>query len=110
MGAILIAISVSHPLNDTIQSLLSAIYPVLKVSFALDFGQIGLIAFVFQITASLLQPLVGIATDRRPMPFSLPIGMGASLCGVLLLSVAPNYGPLLAAAALVGIGSSVFHP
>ena len=107
---ILIAASVSHLLNDTIQSLLSAIYPVLKTSFALDFGQIGLITFVFQVTASLLQPLVGMTTDRRPMPYSLPIGMGASLLGVILLSVAPNYGVLLVAAALVGIGSSVFHP
>ena len=77
--AILLAVSVSHLLNDTIQSLLSAIYPVLKDSFALSFAQIGLITFVFQITASLLQPLVGTITDRRPMPFSLPIGMGASL-------------------------------
>ena len=75
---ILIAASVSHLLNDTIQSLLSAIYPVLKTSFALNFGQIGLITFVFQVTASLLQPLVGMTTDRRPMPYSLPIGMGAS--------------------------------
>jgi FSR family fosmidomycin resistance protein-like MFS transporter len=107
---ILIAASVSHLLNDTIQSLLSAIYPVLKTSFALNFGQIGLITFVFQVTASLLQPLVGMTTDRRPMPYSLPIGMGASLLGVILLSVAPNYGVLLVAAALVGIGSSVFHP
>lgn len=108
--AILVAISLSHMLNDTIQSLLSAIYPVLKDSFALTFGQIGLITFVFQVTASLLQPIVGIATDRRPMPYSLPIGMGASLLGVILLSFAPNFAVLLLAAALVGIGSSVFHP
>ncbi|MGO8797617.1 MAG: MFS transporter [Roseiarcus sp.] len=108
--AILIAISVSHLLNDTIQSLLSAIYPILKISFALSFGQIGLITFVFQVTASLLQPIVGIVTDRRPLPFSLSIGMGASLVGLLLLSAAPNYPTLLLAAALVGVGSSIFHP
>jgi FSR family fosmidomycin resistance protein-like MFS transporter len=108
--AILIAVSVSHLLNDTMQSLLAAIYPVLKDSFALTFAQIGLITFVFQITASLLQPVVGIVTDRRPMPFSLPIGMGASFVGVLLLSVAPSFGVLLIAAALIGLGSSVFHP
>ena len=108
--AILLAVSVSHLLNDTIQSLLSAIYPVLKDSFALSFAQIGLITFVFQITASLLQPLVGTITDRRPMPFSLPIGMGASLAGILLLAYAPSFGVLLLAAALVGMGSSVFHP
>jgi MFS transporter, FSR family, fosmidomycin resistance protein len=108
--AILIAISVSHLLNDTIQSLLPAIYPVLKQNFALSFAQIGLITLVFQLTASLLQPVVGIVTDRKPMPYSLPIGMGASLCGLLLLSVAPSYPVLLIAAALVGTGSSVFHP
>ena len=108
--AILVAISVSHLLNDTIQSLLPAIYPVLKNSFALSFAQVGLITFVFQVTASLLQPLVGTYTDRRPMPYSLTIGMGASLGGLLLLSVASSYPVLLLAAALVGIGSSVFHP
>lgn len=107
---ILAAISLSHLLNDTIQSLLPAIYPVLKNSFSLTFAQVGLITFVFQVTASLLQPLVGIVTDRRPMPYSLTIGMGASLCGLLLLSVAPSYPVLLLAAALVGTGSSVFHP
>ena len=108
--AVLVAISVSHLLNDTIQSLLPAIYPVLKNSFALSFAQVGLITFVFQVTASLLQPLVGTYTDLRPMPYSLTIGMGASLCGLLLLSVASSYPVLLLAAALVGIGSSVFHP
>ena len=108
--AVLLAISLSHLFNDTIQSLLPAIYPVLKTSFALSFAQVGLITFVFQVTASLLQPVVGIFTDRRPMPYSLTIGMGASLCGLLLLSVAPSYPVLLLAAALVGTGSSVFHP
>ncbi len=108
--AILSAISLSHLLNDTIQSLLPAIYPVLKNSFSLTFAQVGLITFVFQLTASLLQPVVGIYTDRRPMPYSLTIGMGASLCGLLLLSVASSYPVLLLAAALVGTGSSIFHP
>jgi MFS transporter, FSR family, fosmidomycin resistance protein len=108
--AILVAASVSHLLNDTVQSLIPAIYPVLKQSFALSFAQIGLITFVFQVTASLLQPIVGIVTDKRPLPYSLPIGMASSLCGLLLLSVASNYALLLIAAALVGLGSSVFHP
>jgi FSR family fosmidomycin resistance protein-like MFS transporter len=93
-----------------IQSLLPAIYPLLKQSFALDFGQIGLITLTFQITASLLQPFVGIYTDRRPMPYSLPIGMGCTLLGLLLLSQAKTFPMLLLAAALVGSGSSVFHP
>jgi MFS transporter, FSR family, fosmidomycin resistance protein len=108
--AILLAISFSHLLNDIIQSLVPAIYPVLKTSFALDFGQIGLITLAFQLTASLLQPFIGLFTDKRPSPYSLAIGMGFSLGGLLLLSVAPNFGALLLAAALVGIGSSVFHP
>ena len=108
--AILLAISFSHLLNDIIQSLVPAIYPVLKTSFALDFGQIGLITLAFQLTASLLQPFIGLFTDKRPSPYSLAIGMGFSLGGLLLLSVAPNFVSLLLAAALVGIGSSVFHP
>ncbi len=108
--AILLAISFSHLLNDIIQSLVPAIYPVLKTSFALDFGQIGLITLAFQLTASLLQPFIGLFTDKRPSPYSLAIGMGFSLGGLLLLSVAPNFIALLIAAALVGIGSSVFHP
>jgi MFS transporter, FSR family, fosmidomycin resistance protein len=107
---ILGAISFSHLLNDMIQSLILAIYPVLKSDFALSFGQIGLITLTYQLTASLLQPAVGIFTDKRPMPYSLPIGMGFSLCGLLLLAVAPNFPVLLLAAALVGTGSSVFHP
>ncbi len=104
------AISFSHMLNDMIQSLILAIYPILKSGFHLSFGQIGLITLVFQITASLLQPVVGLYTDRKPQPYSLPIGMGFTLCGLLLLSVAPNFPTLLLAAALVGTGSSVFHP
>jgi len=107
---ILVAISVSHLLNDTIQSLVPAIYPVLKASFSLDFSQIGFITLAFQLTASLLQPFVGLFTDRRPSPYSLAIGMGISLCGLLLLSFAPNFLVLLIAASLVGMGSSIFHP
>ena len=108
--AILGAISFSHLLNDMIQSLIVAIYPILKGGFHLSFGQIGLITLTYQVTASLLQPLVGVFTDRKPMPYSLPVGMGFTLCGLLLLAVAPNFAMLLVAAALVGTGSSVFHP
>ncbi len=108
--AILAAISFCHFLNDLVQSLLPAIYPILAHQFALDFGQVGLLTLTFQLTASLLQPVIGLYTDRRPLPYSLPLGMGATLCGLLLLSVAPSFGVLLAAAALIGLGSSVFHP
>jgi len=108
--SILAAISVCHLLNDTVQSLIAAIYPILKSSFHLDFAQIGLITLVFQVTASLLQPFIGLYTDRSPKPYSLPIGMGFTLTGLLLLSVAPSYAVLLVAAGLVGVGSSVFHP
>ena len=107
---ILAMLSVCHLLNDMMQSLLPAIYPLLKQNFSLDFGQIGLITLTFQITASLLQPFVGIYTDKRPMPYSLAIGMGFTLVGLLLLSRASSFPMLLAAAALVGSGSSVFHP
>ncbi|GAB7537470.1 MFS transporter [Burkholderia sp. 3C] len=104
------AISFSHLLNDMIQSLILAIYPMLKDNFSLSFAQIGLITLTYQITASLLQPLVGLYTDKRPLPYSLPVGMGFTLSGLLLMSVAPSFGVLLVAAALVGCGSSVFHP
>ena len=104
------AISVSHMLNDMIQSLVIAIYPVLKGEFALSFTQIGLITLTYQITASLLQPVIGMYTDKKPQPYSLPIGMGFTLGGILLLSMAPNFYVVLLAAALVGTGSSVFHP
>ena len=110
MFTVLGAISVSHMLNDLIQSLLPAIYPILKQSYALDFGQIGLITLTFQVTASLLQPVVGLYTDRRPLPYSLAAGMGFTLAGLLLLSRAGDFGLLLLAAGLVGMGSSVFHP
>jgi MFS transporter, FSR family, fosmidomycin resistance protein len=108
--AILGAISFSHLLNDMIQSLILAIYPILKSGFNLSFAQIGLITLTYQITASLLQPAVGLITDKKPMPYSLPVGMGFTLCGLLLLATAPNFTVLLVAAALVGTGSSVFHP
>ncbi len=104
------AISFSHMLNDMIQSLILAIYPILKGEFALSFLQIGLITLTYQLTASLLQPLIGLYTDKHPQPHSLAFGMGSTLCGLLLLSVAPNFGVILLAAALVGTGSSVFHP
>lgn len=108
--SVLGAISFSHLLNDMIQSLILAIYPMFKSEFALSFGQIGLITLTYQITASLLQPLVGLYTDKHPKPWSLPVGMGFTLSGLLLMSVAGNFGTLLVAAALVGCGSSVFHP
>ena len=107
---ILAGISVCHLLNDMIQSLIPAIYPILKASFHLAFGQIGLIGLAYNTTASLLQPLVGHYTDKHPKPFSLPIGMGFSLLGLLVLSVASTYEALVLGAALVGVGSSVFHP
>ena len=93
-----------------VQSLIPSIYPILKGSFKLDFGQIGLITLAYQLTASLLQPFVGLYSDLRATPFSLPIGMGFTLLGLLMLSVAPDFHMLLIAAALVGTGSSVFHP
>jgi FSR family fosmidomycin resistance protein-like MFS transporter len=108
--AVLAAISVCHMLNDVIQSLIMAIYPMLKTSLALDFAQIGFITFTFQATASVLQPLVGHITDRYPTPYSLVIGMGSSLLGLILIAFASTYAVVLAAAALIGMGSSVFHP
>jgi FSR family fosmidomycin resistance protein-like MFS transporter len=107
---ILLMLSVCHLLNDMIQSLLPAMYPLLKLNFALSFAQVGLITLTFQVTASLLQPFVGIYTDKRPLPYSLVLGMGFTLSGLLLLSQASSFGLLLFAAALVGSGSSVFHP
>ena len=107
---VLAAISASHMINDMMQSLILAIYPILKGGFNLSFSQIGLITLTYQLTASLLQPLVGLYTDKRSTPYSLPVGMSFTLCGLLLLGFAPNYGLVLVAAALVGTGSSVFHP
>ena len=107
---ILSAITFCHLLNDTMQSLLPAIYPMLKANYGLAFGQIGLITLTFQFTASLLQPVVGHYTDRRPLPYSLAVGMGFTLVGLLMLSVAASFPALLVAAAMVGLGSSIFHP
>ena len=110
MFRILAAVSFCHVLNDMMQSLLPSIYPILKTSFHLNFTQIGFITLTFQITASLLQPVIGHYTDRKPMPYSLPIGMVFTLIGLLLLAVAPTFPLLLLAAALIGMGSAVFHP
>jgi MFS transporter, FSR family, fosmidomycin resistance protein len=107
---ILLAVSLCHLLNDTIQSLLPAIYPLLRNSFHLAFGQIGLIAFTATFTASLLQPLVGLYSDRHPKPYFLAAGMSITLVGLLTLAFAPSYGMVLIAAGLVGTGSAVFHP
>ncbi len=107
---VLVALSVSHMLNDTIQALVPSIYPLLKAKFALSFTQIGLITFVFQFVASLLQPVVGSYTDRKPMPYSLPIGMALTLGGLVLLALAPSYYVILISAVLIGAGSSIFHP
>jgi FSR family fosmidomycin resistance protein-like MFS transporter len=107
---VLAGISFSHFLNDTMQSLIASVYPILKQSYALDYTQIGLITLAFQFTASLLQPVIGHITDRKAQPFSLALGMGFTFCGLLLLSVAARYPVILIAAALVGLGSAVFHP
>jgi FSR family fosmidomycin resistance protein-like MFS transporter len=107
---VLAAISVCHFLNDMVSSLLPAIYPLLKDSFNLNFAQVGLITLTYQTTASLLQPAIGYYTDKRPRPFSLPVGMGATLIGLILLAMARSFPALLVAAAMVGTGSSVFHP
>jgi FSR family fosmidomycin resistance protein-like MFS transporter len=103
-------ISFSHFLNDTMQSLIPSVYPILKQAYALDFAQVGMITLAFQFTASLLQPVIGHVTDRKAQPFSLAIGMGFTFFGLLLLSVAHVYGVILIAAGLVGLGSAVFHP
>lgn len=108
--AILLALSFSHLLNDLIQSLIPAIYPILKESFHLTFSQIGYITLTFQLTGSLLQPIVGIYTDRYPQPYSLAIGMGVTLCGLILLSQADSFPMILIAGGMVGVGSAVFHP
>ena len=106
----LAGISFSHFLNDTMQSLIASVYPILKDNYALDFAQIGMITLAFQFTASLLQPVVGHFTDKKAQPFSLAIGMGFTFFGLLLLSVAHAYPIILIAASLVGLGSAVFHP
>jgi FSR family fosmidomycin resistance protein-like MFS transporter len=107
---VLAGISVSHFLNDTMQSLIASVYPILKDTYALDFAQIGMITLAFQFTASLLQPVVGHYTDKKAQPYSLAIGMASTFFGLLLLSVARQYLVILVAAAFVGLGSAVFHP
>lgn len=108
--SIILAVSLCHFINDIGQSLLSAIYPILKQNYGLDFLQIGLLTFTFLVTASLLQPLIGMYTDKRPLPYSLAWGMGSSLVGLVVLAFAQHYWLLLVGSALVGIGSAVFHP
>ncbi len=107
---VLLAISFSHLLNDTIQALIPSLYPLIKEELKLTYTQLGLVTLTFQCTASLLQPLVGLVTDRRPMPYSLSVGMGCTLAGLLLLASAHSFLAIILAAALVGLGSSVFHP
>lgn len=107
---VLAALSLAHLINDTLQSLIPAIYPILKEALHLDFRHIGLITLTNQLTASILQPFIGLYTDRRPQPFSLALGMTSTLVGLVLLSLAPSLGPVLVAVAFVGLGSSIFHP
>lgn len=107
---VLAAISSSHLVNDMMQSLILALYPIFKGQFHLSFAQVGLITLTYQLTASLFQPLIGLRTDKRPAPYSLPMGMVSTLCGLLLLAFAPNFVTVLVAAMLVGIGSAIFHP
>ncbi|MBX2909435.1 MAG: MFS transporter [Chitinophagales bacterium] len=107
---IIMSVSFAHLLNDSIQSLIPSIYPLLKGSFNLSFTQIGLITFTFQVTASLLQPLVGAYTDKHPKPFSLAAGMSITLLGLILISFANSFALILMAVALIGTGSSIFHP
>jgi FSR family fosmidomycin resistance protein-like MFS transporter len=107
---ILAGVCASHLINDIIQSLIPAVYPILKTTYGLDFGQIGMITLVGQLVASLLQPVVGLYTDRRPIYFALPAGMAFSISGLVLLSRAPGYAAILASVALIGVGSAVFHP
>ncbi|RTL48314.1 MAG: MFS transporter [Bradyrhizobiaceae bacterium] len=104
------AISLSHFLNDLMQSLIPSVYPILKENYALDFSQIGMITFAFMMTSSLLQPVVGLYTDRKPLPYSLSLGMSSTFAGLILLSFASHYSLIIAAAALVGLGSAIFHP
>jgi FSR family fosmidomycin resistance protein-like MFS transporter len=107
---ILAAVCVSHTVNDILQSLIPAVYPILKSTYRLDFGQIGIITLVGQLIASLLQPLVGLFTDRRPVYFALPAGMASSVAGLILLSRAPGFGAILLSVGLIGLGSAIFHP
>ena len=108
--SVILSLSFCHLLNDTMQSLVPALYPILKASFGLSFGQVGLITLAFQFTASMLQPVVGLYTDRRPQPYSLTVGIGTTMIGLLLMSRASSYPMILLAAMLIGMGSSIFHP
>lgn len=108
--SVLVALSATHLLNDMIQSLIPAIYPIIKEAYKLDYAQVGVITLAFQLSASLLQPAVGAYTDKHPMPHSMLFGMGCTLLGLLGLAYAGSYGLLLVAAAVVGVGSSIFHP
>lgn len=108
--AIILAISFCHFLNDLMQTLLASIYPLLKQDYGLEFWQIGLLTMAFQVTASLLQPVVGLYTDRKPMPYSLPVGMGSTLIGLFVLAMASSYPGLLLGACMIGLGSAIFHP
>jgi len=108
--AVIFAVAFCHLINDVMQSLLTAIYPILKQEHGLDFVQVGLLSFTFQVTASLLQPIIGVQTDRRPQPYSLAVGMGFTLVGLVMLGFAEDYWLLLAGAAAIGLGSAVFHP
>ncbi|KJF71565.1 MFS transporter [Agrobacterium arsenijevicii] len=108
--SIIAAASFCHMLNDIMQSLLTSLYPLLKTNYALDFMQIGLLTFAFQVTASLLQPVIGMVTDRWPMPFSLPVAMLSTCAGLITLAFAHSFTVLVAGACLIGIGSAIFHP
>src|SRR5437763_3261370 len=108
--SIILALSFSHFLNDTMQSLLPALYPMLKDAYGLSFAQIGLITLTSQLISSVMQPAVGTFADHRPQPYSLALGMGVTFIGLLLLATAGSYPMLVFAAALVGVGSAVFHP
>ena len=107
---LLVVLGICHLLNDLIQALIPAIYPILRAEFALDLVQIGMITMTFQIAGSLFQPLVGLYTDRRPLPYSAAVGMGFTLTGITALAFAPSYAMVLASVACIGIGSSIFHP
>ena len=107
---ILFAVSASHMLNDMMQSLAPALYPVFRDTYSLTFFQTGMITFVFQVTASLLQPFIGMFTDRRPVPFALPSAMAFTLLGLVLLAFSTSYAMLLGSVALIGVGSAIFHP
>lgn len=108
--SVLAALSVAHLLNDLVQSMIPALYPLLKETYRLDFMQVGLITLAFQVTSSLLQPLLGFLTDRKPWPYAMVAGMGSTLIGLITLSYAQSYGAVLVAAGLIGLGSAVFHP